>query len=330
MADATSAADALEYFGGLAATLTGDHVPLRWRLGLHHAHPAWRLRRPRRVGTYPTQIAALEKAPRRSPCGNTMVSPSPSEQTPLCALENRGNPDRGRGAAECLQTWCRRRHRRPRACRGCAGGQGLAQRLRPDREKGLRRRPPRRLKHVTMEVGGKSPLIIFEDRRPPTAPFRRDQRQLLLLRAGLFQRHARVRATRDQETLLSARPPVWPVPPSATPADKPRMSARMTRLKIKLAIHIVLRRKSRPKGGGCAICGTRLDRPAISSRPAIFRVCTDDMAIRREELRPVMSSLGFRHPRRMVMRGQCQPTSVSPARSSTRDFTQPAHRSRVI
>ncbi len=85
IADAASAADALEYFGGLAGTLTGEHIPLadgdfvytrREPLGVVLGIGAW---------NYPTQIAAWKAAPALA-CGNAMVM-KPSETTPLCTLK---------------------------------------------------------------------------------------------------------------------------------------------------------------------------------------------------------------------------------------------------
>ncbi|NBX09216.1 MAG: betaine aldehyde dehydrogenase [Marivivens sp.] len=85
IADATSGADALEYFGGLAGSLTGEHIPLgggdfvytrREALGVCVGIGAW---------NYPTQIACWKGAPALA-CGNTMVF-KPSETTPLCALK---------------------------------------------------------------------------------------------------------------------------------------------------------------------------------------------------------------------------------------------------
>ena len=84
VADATSGADALEYFGGLAGSLTGTHVPLgadwgytiREPLGVCVGLGAW---------NYPTQIACWKAAPALA-CGNAMVF-KPSEVTPLCALK---------------------------------------------------------------------------------------------------------------------------------------------------------------------------------------------------------------------------------------------------
>ena len=42
--DATSAADALEYFGGLAGSLTGEHIPMGRKLGLHNPRAIGALR----------------------------------------------------------------------------------------------------------------------------------------------------------------------------------------------------------------------------------------------------------------------------------------------
>ena len=83
-ADATSGADALEYFGGLAGALTGEHIQLgadfaytkRMPLGVCVGIGAW---------NYPTQIACWKGAPALA-CGNAMIF-KPSETTPLCALK---------------------------------------------------------------------------------------------------------------------------------------------------------------------------------------------------------------------------------------------------
>ncbi len=85
VADAASGADALEYFGGLAGTLTGEHIPIaggdfvytrREALGVCVGIGAW---------NYPIQIASWKAAPALA-CGNAMVF-KPSEMTPLSALE---------------------------------------------------------------------------------------------------------------------------------------------------------------------------------------------------------------------------------------------------
>ena len=83
-ADATSGTDALEYFGGLAGSLIGEHIQLgedwvytiREELGICVGIGTW---------NYPTQIACWKAAPALA-CGNTMVFKS-SETTPVCALK---------------------------------------------------------------------------------------------------------------------------------------------------------------------------------------------------------------------------------------------------
>jgi betaine-aldehyde dehydrogenase len=84
VADAASGADCLEYFGGMAATLTGETVELggdfaytiREPLGVCAAIGAW---------NYPSRSPA-GRPRRRLACGNAMVF-KPSEETPLSALK---------------------------------------------------------------------------------------------------------------------------------------------------------------------------------------------------------------------------------------------------
>jgi acyl-CoA reductase-like NAD-dependent aldehyde dehydrogenase len=84
VADAASGADALEYFAGFAATVTGQTIPLggdfvytlREPLGVCLGIGAW---------NYPTQIACWKAAPALA-FGNAMVF-KPSEVTPLGALK---------------------------------------------------------------------------------------------------------------------------------------------------------------------------------------------------------------------------------------------------
>lgn len=160
VADPTSGADALEFFGGVAAAaLNGDYIPLggdfaytkRVPLGVCVGIGAW---------NYPQQIACWKGAPALI-CGNAMVF-KPSENTPLGALK----------IAEILIE---------------AGlPKGLYNVIQGDRATGpllvnhkdvakvsltgsvptgrqVAGAAAAELKHVTMELGGKSPLIVFDD-----------------------------------------------------------------------------------------------------------------------------------------------------------------------
>ncbi|MEO1777401.1 MAG: aldehyde dehydrogenase family protein, partial [Pseudomonadota bacterium] len=157
--DATSGADALEYFGGMAATLTGEHIQLgadwvytrREPLGVCVGIGAW---------NYPTQIACWKGAPALA-CGNTMVF-KPSETTPLCALK----------VAEILHE-----AGAPAGVYNVVQGMGevgavLVGDDRVDKVSLTGSVPTGAkvyaaaaagIKHVTMELGGKSPMIVFED-----------------------------------------------------------------------------------------------------------------------------------------------------------------------
>ncbi|GAB1480792.1 betaine-aldehyde dehydrogenase [Paracoccaceae bacterium] len=159
VADWPSGADALEYFAGLAPTITGETIPLgrdfvytlREPLGVCVGIGAW---------NYPSQIACWKSAPALA-LGNAMVF-KPSEVTPLGALQlaeifiEAGLPAglfnvvQGRGAVGgSLVT-------DPRVAKvSLTGSVATGQKVYAAAAAGVR--------HVTMELGGKSPLIVFDD-----------------------------------------------------------------------------------------------------------------------------------------------------------------------
>jgi len=157
--DILSGADALEYFGGIAASLHGDHYDLggsfaytrREPLGICAGIGAW---------NYPIQIACWKAAPALA-CGNTMIF-KPSELTPRTglyvaeALTEAGVPDgvfniiQGDGAAGEMLTL------QPEIRKISLTGE-------VNTGKKVMAAASATLKHVTLELGGKSPLIIFAD-----------------------------------------------------------------------------------------------------------------------------------------------------------------------
>lgn len=159
VADWPSGADALEYFSGLAPTVTGETIPLgrdfvytlREPLGVCVGIGAW---------NYPSQIACWKSAPALA-LGNAMIF-KPSEVTPLGALQlaeilaEAGLPAglfnvvQGRGAVgAALVTDARV------AKVSLTGSVPTGARVYAAAAAGMR--------HVTMELGGKSPLIVFDD-----------------------------------------------------------------------------------------------------------------------------------------------------------------------
>ncbi len=159
VADWLSGADALEYFAGLAPTVTGETIPvgrdfvytIREPLGVCVGIGAW---------NYPSQIACWKSAPALA-LGNAMVF-KPSEVTPLGALKlaeifiEAGLPAglfnvvQGRGAVgAALVTDARV------AKVSLTGSVPTGQKVYAAAAAGVR--------HVTMELGGKSPLVVFDD-----------------------------------------------------------------------------------------------------------------------------------------------------------------------
>lgn len=159
VADWPSGADSLEWFAGLAPTVTGETIPLgrdfvytiREPLGVCVGIGAW---------NYPSQIACWKAAPALS-LGNAMVF-KPSEVTPLGALKlaeifvEAGVPAglfnvvQGRGAVgAALVTDARV------AKVSLTGSVPTGRKVYAAAADGVR--------HVTMELGGKSPLVVFDD-----------------------------------------------------------------------------------------------------------------------------------------------------------------------
>jgi len=157
--DVASGADCIEYFAGAAATLHGDHFDLgaswaytrREPLGVCVGIGAW---------NYPVQIACWKSAPALA-CGNAMVF-KPAELTPLTAMvlaeiySEAGLPD---GVFNVVQGDAR-------VGRALTAHPGVAK-VSLTGEVGTGRNvmadASRTLKHVTLELGGKSPLIVFDD-----------------------------------------------------------------------------------------------------------------------------------------------------------------------
>jgi betaine-aldehyde dehydrogenase len=159
VADAPSAADCLEYLGGAVASFNGEFIDLggpfaytrREALGVCVGIGAW---------NYPIQIAGWKSAPALA-MGNAMVF-KPSENTPLSALalaeiySEAGLPD---GLFNVVQGYgdvgaalvSHEATAKVSVTGSVPTGRkvlGLAGSL---------------MKHATMELGGKSPLIVFDD-----------------------------------------------------------------------------------------------------------------------------------------------------------------------
>jgi betaine-aldehyde dehydrogenase len=158
--DVLSGAECLEYYGGLAAGIAGEHLDLgpgafgytrREPLGVVAGIGAW---------NYPLQIACWKAAPALA-CGNAMIF-KPAELTPLTAIKlaeifaAAGLPEGVfqlvQGRAETGRLLTRQRDIRKISLTGEVGT-----------GKAVMADAAASLKQVTLELGGKSPLIVFDD-----------------------------------------------------------------------------------------------------------------------------------------------------------------------
>jgi betaine-aldehyde dehydrogenase len=318
--DATSGADALEYFGSLAPSLTGEHIPLgadwvytrREALGLCVGIGAW---------NYPTQIACWKAAPALA-CGNAMIF-KPSETTPLCALKiaeiliEAGLPPglfnvvQGMGEVGGALVSDPRIHKV-----SLTGSVPTGRKVYAAAAAGM--------KHVTMELGGKSPLIVFED-----ADIENAISGAIL---GNFYSSGQVcsNGTRVfvQKTVkerflerLSERLKGVVIGDPLDPATSfgPMVSDRQLQI---VEGYIA---KGLAEGARLVCGGTRLDRSGFFLPPTVFADVTDDMVIAREEIfGPVMAVLDFETEAEVMPRANDTQFGLA-AGVFTRDLTR-AHR----
>ena len=297
--DATSGADALEYFGGLAGSITGEHIPLaegnwaytrREALGLCVGIGAW---------NYPTQIACWKGAPALA-CGNAMIF-KPSETTPLCALK----------VAEILME-----AGLPAGLYNVIQGMGdvgasLVSDPRVDKVSLTGSVPTGRkvyaaaasqMKHVTMELGGKSPLVIFDD-----ADLENSVSGAILANfystGQVCSNGTRVFVQRGiLDAFLKRLTERLDLAVIGDPQDErtnfgPMVSERQ------LDIVLSYINKGKAEGARLITGGNRIPSDGYYIQPTVFADVTDDMSIAREEVfGPLMSVLSFDNEEEVVGR----------------------------
>ncbi|MDD9742846.1 MULTISPECIES: betaine-aldehyde dehydrogenase [Marinovum] len=307
LVDATSGADALEYFGGLAASLTGEHIPLgedwaytmREPLGVCAGIGAW---------NYPTQIACWKAAPALA-CGNAMVF-KPSETTTLCALKvaeilvEAGAPPglfnviQGRGdvGAKLIAD--------PRIAKvSLTGSVPTGRKVYAAAAEGI--------KNVTMELGGKSPLLIFDDADLEDAVSGAilanfyssgqvcSNGTRVFVQAGIYDAFV----TRMAERLHGVK--------TGDPLDPevnfgPLVSAEQ---RDKVLGYI---EAGKAEGARLVTGGAALEGPGFWVAPTLFADVTDEMTIAREEIfGPVLSVLKFDDEAEAVARGNATEFGLS-------------------
>ena len=289
VADATSGADALEYFGGLAASLTGEHIQLgedwvytrREPLGVCVGIGAW---------NYPTQIACWKGAPALA-CGNSIIF-KPSETTPLCALKvaeilvEAGLPAGLYNVVQGMGEVGASLVTDPRVDKvSLTGSVPTGRKVYAAAAEGI--------KHVTMELGGKSPMIVFED-----ADIENAISGAILgnfySSGQICSNGTRVFVHRDiKEAFLKRLAERLDTAVIGDPMD-PNTSFGPMVSKRQMEIALSYVEKGKAEGARLVFGGSAIDREGFYMQPTVFADVTDDMSIAREEIfGPVMSVLDF-------------------------------------
>ncbi len=323
--DVISGAECLEYFAGAASGIVGEHVDLgpaafgytrREPLGVVAGIGAW---------NYPLQIACWKSAPALA-CGNAMLF-KPAELTPLTAMKlaeiyrEAGLPDGIFNVVHGDADTGRLLTRHPAIRKVSLTGEvGTGRAVMAD--------AAATLKHVTLELGGKSPLIVFEDAAIDNAV----SGALLgnFYSAGeVCSNGTRVFVHRAIKAAflekLLARVAAMRIGDPLDPATQ--VGALISPEHMEKVLGYIAR--GREQGARLLIGGARVTRdvPAGGSfvAPAIFDDCRDDMAIVREEIfGPVMAVLEFADEDEVVARANATDFGLSAA-VFTRDLTR-AHR----
>ncbi|WP_229744137.1 betaine-aldehyde dehydrogenase [Aliidongia dinghuensis] len=301
--DILSGADCFEYFAGAAAGLSGEQVDLgpgafgytrREPFGVVAGIGAW---------NYPLQIACWKAAPALA-CGNAMIF-KPAELTPLSAVKlaeimvEAGVPDGlfsvVQGFAETGQLLTRH----PDIAKlSLTGEVATGKHVLADAGSGLKR--------VTLELGGKSPLIVFDDADLDDAVSGAlignfySAGEICSNGTRVFVHH-RVREPFLAKLVERTRRLVV-----GDPLDpRTQVGSLISEDHLQKVLGYIERGRAegaRLLAGGHRITDGALGRGAFME-PTIFDGCTDQMTIVREEIfGPVMSVLGFEDEDEVVAR----------------------------
>lgn len=323
--DVATGADVIEYFAGVAQAIHGQHVDLppaafamvrREPLGVVAGIGAW---------NYPIQIAMWKSGPALA-CGNTMVF-KPAEQTPLTALKlaeiysEAGMP---RGVFNVVQG-------------AAATGKALVTHadvakvtLTGSVETGkvVMASAASDLKKVTLELGGKSPIVVFDDANLENALNAAlvanfySTGQVCSNGTRVFVQHGIYDTFVNR---LAERAKAIRIGDPFDPATQ--MGPLVSREHYdKVCRYMSIARKSKARH----VCGGEVFSEGPLAKglyvtPAIFADCSDDMEFVREEVfGPLMSVLTFETEDEAIARANATHFGLAGA-VFTRDFTR-AHR----
>lgn len=323
--DVASGADAIEYFAGVAPTLAGEHFDLgpgafgytrREPLGVTAGIGAW---------NYPLQIACWKSAPALA-CGNAMIF-KPAELTPLTAIElekiylEAGCPPGLFQVVQGMAATGRLLTRHPGIAKiSLTGEVGTGRAVMAD--------AAATLKAVTLELGGKSPIIVFADADIDNAvsgamlgnfysagEVCSNGTRVFVERSVMAEFCVRLKARTQAMVIGDPLDPATQMGALISPAHMDKVLGYIDRGIASGAT--LLTGGQRVTTGACA--------QGSFVQPTVFTDCQDDMAIVREEIfGPVMTVLAFDTEDEVVARANATEFGLA-AGVFTRDLTR-AHR----
>jgi betaine-aldehyde dehydrogenase len=323
--DVLSGAECLEYYAGVAAGIAGEHLNLgpqafgytrREPLGVVAGIGAW---------NYPLQIACWKSAPALA-CGNAMIF-KPAELTPLTAVKLEeiyaaaGVPPGVFQVVQGLADTGRLLTRHPQIRKVSLTGEvGTGKAVMAD--------AAATLKQVTLELGGKSPLIVFGDAKLENAvsgamlgnfysagEVCSNGTRVFVhrsLRAAFIER------LRERTEAMKVGDPLDPVT---------QVGALISEDHMEKVLGFIAR--GRAQGARLVTGGSRVTQGELGRgffvAPTVFDGCRDDMDIVRQEIfGPVMSVLEFEDEDEVLARANATEFGLSAA-VFTNDLTR-AHR----
>ncbi len=323
--DIVSGAECIEYFAALAHSAAGEHIDLgpsafgytrREPLGVVAGIGAW---------NYPLQIACWKSAPALA-FGNAMIF-KPASLTPLTAVEvEKAYRDAGlppgifqvvQGHSETGRLLSRHPAIRKVSLTGSVGT-----------GKAVMSDAASTLKAVTLELGGKSPLIVFEDAKL-------DQAVSGALLANFYSAgevcsngtRVFVQKSVRQDFLrrLAARVSAMRIGDPKDPATQ--VGSLISEEHMQMVLGYIAR--GRAEGAHVVVGGNRRTEGALAKgffvEPTVFDGCRDEMSIVREEIfGPVMSVLEFESEDEVIERANATDFGLS-AGVFTNDLNR-AHR----
>ncbi|MBX8590700.1 betaine-aldehyde dehydrogenase [Pseudomonas cichorii] len=325
--DVVTGADVLEYYAGLVPAIEGEQIPLRNSsfvytrrepLGVVAGIGAW---------NYPIQIALWKSAPALA-AGNAMIF-KPSEVTSLTTLKlaeiytEAGVPDGVfnvlTGSGREVGTWITEHPRIEKV--SFTGGTDTGKKVMASASSSS-------LKEVTMELGGKSPLIIFDDADL-------DRAADIAMMANFYSsgqvctNGTRVFVPNALKAQLEAKilERVKRIRIGNPEDDNTNFGPLVSFEHMESVLGYIT--KGKEEGARLLCGGERLTQGDLAKgafvAPTVFTDCTDEMTIVREEIfGPVMSILGYDSEEEVIRRANDTDFGLA-AGIVTRDLNR-AHR----